>query len=246
MPCQQITNTGVDYNPPLATRSGPFTSEADCLNACKEGACCESNGTCNVRPQCQCQGAGQTFQGIGTVCSPNPCFTCCSTPNQTRPSAVVVEITGYTPTAPSNQGQPSIPIVGTYILPPSFANPTTQNECFFYKDSFFPNPTICGTLANSCFGGCAFKLTLTVSMRTSFFGGPFLPGQGEIHLGFCDSQFLFPPSSTGSVGSIAWGFLSNWPTAACSRQQLTGTSTQTNNPNFGLYIFNFSYAISYI
>lgn len=80
MPCQQITNTGVDYNPPLATRSGPFTSEADCLNACKEGACCESNGTCNVRPQCQCQGAGQTFQGIGTVCSPNPCGCPCVGP----------------------------------------------------------------------------------------------------------------------------------------------------------------------
>jgi hypothetical protein len=53
MPCQQITNTGISYNPPLSSRSGPFTSEAECLQACKEGACCDG-ATCTVKPQCQC------------------------------------------------------------------------------------------------------------------------------------------------------------------------------------------------
>ena len=47
--------------------SGPYTTEADCLNACKEGACCEGT-SCSVKPQCQCQGAGQVFYGIGTTC----------------------------------------------------------------------------------------------------------------------------------------------------------------------------------
>ena len=69
MPCFQSSAPYQGFGP----TSGPHATEADCLNACKEGACCESNGTCNVRPQCQCQGAGQTFQGIGTVCSPSPC-----------------------------------------------------------------------------------------------------------------------------------------------------------------------------
>lgn len=45
-----------------------YTAEADCLQACKEGACCEGT-TCSVKPQCQCQAAGQTFKGVGTVCS---------------------------------------------------------------------------------------------------------------------------------------------------------------------------------
>ena len=74
MPCyQQNTSTyaGLDRRTPAG-----FATEADCLQACKEGACCESNGTCNVRPQCQCQGAGQTFRGVGTVCTPNPCISC--------------------------------------------------------------------------------------------------------------------------------------------------------------------------
>ena len=50
----------------------PFTTEAECLQACREGACCEGT-TCSVKPQCQCQGTGKTFKGVGTTCSPNPC-----------------------------------------------------------------------------------------------------------------------------------------------------------------------------
>lgn len=52
-----------------------YRTEAACLEACKEGACCEGT-SCSVKPQCQCQGAGQTFKGIGTTCSPNPCGCC--------------------------------------------------------------------------------------------------------------------------------------------------------------------------
>ena len=72
MPCfKSSTNGGATgVGPPSG---GGFTTEADCLNACKEGACCESNGTCSVKPQCQCQETGQTFRGVGTTCTPNPC-----------------------------------------------------------------------------------------------------------------------------------------------------------------------------
>lgn len=48
-----------------------YRTQAECLQACKEGACCETvNGvtTCSVKPQCQCQGAGKTFKGVGTTC----------------------------------------------------------------------------------------------------------------------------------------------------------------------------------
>lgn len=76
MPCQQITNTGISYSPPLSSRSGPFATEADCLQACKEGACCNGT-TCSIKPQCQCNAAaGEVFKGVGTVCSPNPCCEC--------------------------------------------------------------------------------------------------------------------------------------------------------------------------
>lgn len=73
MPCYQPTNF-----PPGFTTTGrtSYTTEAECNQACKEGACCGVDGTvCTVRPQCQCQGAGQVFKGVGTVCTPNPC-TC--------------------------------------------------------------------------------------------------------------------------------------------------------------------------
>lgn len=78
MPCYQPTNF-----PPGFTTTGrtPYSTEAECLNACKEGACCEGT-VCTVKPQCQCQGAGKVFKGVGTVCTPNPCLPpdCCKAP----------------------------------------------------------------------------------------------------------------------------------------------------------------------
>jgi hypothetical protein len=50
-----------------------------------EGACCEGT-TCSVKPQCQCQGAGQRFRGVGTTCTPNPCL--CATGRCCGPDVV--------------------------------------------------------------------------------------------------------------------------------------------------------------
>jgi hypothetical protein len=65
MACLQTSagNGGPGIRPTYAT-------EAACLEACKEGACCEGT-TCSVKPQCQCQGAGKTFNGVGTACENN-------------------------------------------------------------------------------------------------------------------------------------------------------------------------------
>ena len=51
MPCYQSTNL-----PGGVTTTGrtSYATESDCLNACKEGACCDGT-TCTVKPQCQCQ-----------------------------------------------------------------------------------------------------------------------------------------------------------------------------------------------
>jgi hypothetical protein len=72
MPCYQTTNL-----PGGVTTTGrtSYTTEADCLNSCTEGACCEGT-VCTVKPQCQCQGAGKVFKGVGTTCTPNPCSLC--------------------------------------------------------------------------------------------------------------------------------------------------------------------------
>jgi hypothetical protein len=72
MTCYQSTNL-----PGGVTTTGrtSYTTEADCLNACKEGACCEG-ASCKVKPQCQCQGTGQTFKGVGTTCSEGLCNLC--------------------------------------------------------------------------------------------------------------------------------------------------------------------------
>ena len=55
------------------------------------GACCSGNGTCVVTQQCDCQGAGKVFQGVGTtcegrLCAPESCADCC--PAWTLPGGV--------------------------------------------------------------------------------------------------------------------------------------------------------------
>ena len=82
MPCYEFQSDSPS-GPPW---SSGFASEADCLNACKEGACCNGT-TCSVKPQCQCDAAaGEVFKGVGTVCSPNPCNPCCPLETATNPA----------------------------------------------------------------------------------------------------------------------------------------------------------------
>ncbi len=59
------------------------------------GACCEvgaagSSPTCSIKPACDCEGTGQTFKGVGTVCSPNPCICSC-TALSSLPVSITVE-----------------------------------------------------------------------------------------------------------------------------------------------------------
>ncbi len=63
MPCYQSTSlpSGVT----TTGRTG-YTTEADCLQACKEGACCEGT-TCTVKPQCQCKCTSGSCCGPDTV-----------------------------------------------------------------------------------------------------------------------------------------------------------------------------------
>jgi hypothetical protein len=74
MPCRQVsTYNGLSGSG--QSGGGGYTTEADCLNACKEGACCDGT-TCSVKPACQCQGTGQVFKGVGTVCAGVTCCSC--------------------------------------------------------------------------------------------------------------------------------------------------------------------------
>jgi hypothetical protein len=68
MPCYKASN----YPGGVPAGTVSHATLEDCTEYCNEGACCEGT-TCSIKPQCQCQGEGQVFKGVGTVCSPNPC-----------------------------------------------------------------------------------------------------------------------------------------------------------------------------
>ncbi len=50
---------------------------------CQTGACCHAHGICTVATSSACLSAGGIFQGVGTVCTPNPCC----------PNTVSIEVT---------------------------------------------------------------------------------------------------------------------------------------------------------
>ena len=111
MPCYQSTSL-----PSGVTTTGrtSYATEADCLNACREGACCEGT-TCSVKPQCQCQGTGKTFKGVGTMCTPNPCVNCYGCMAQ-HPTYMNVT---FSQTAPISGGyhESLIDLSGSYSVP---------------------------------------------------------------------------------------------------------------------------------
>ena len=108
--------------------------------ACKEGACCESNGTCNVRPQCQCQGEGQTFEGVGTTCSPNPCDPCAiNCGGAGAPRELAVTITGVTFRNDSTYDADDLP----FSIPTTFLASRVGQSCTFWRGLFYPSSVFC-------------------------------------------------------------------------------------------------------
>jgi hypothetical protein len=89
------------------------------------GACCEGT-TCSVKPQCQCQGAGKVFKGVGTVCAGNPCV-CASTCIPTSVQSLTLTISGY-----EGQWRPqTITLNGSYSLQRLPSNP-----CIWYWSGY--------------------------------------------------------------------------------------------------------------
>jgi hypothetical protein len=199
-----------------------YTTEADCLQACKEGACCEGT-TCSVKPQCQCQGTGKTFKGVGTTCTPNPCLCC--TNGENHPSSLVVEITSVA-WVPGTYSL-TIPVIGTYVIP--------FGGCLSYRDLFFRNSQPCAPAAHPCFTGCSHKLDIFVTTGISSF---------SILFGLADCEATdngFPSILGGEV----WGNIQNLGQFLCGGQSpIVGTTTQRNNPNYGGVLNAISYRIT--
>jgi hypothetical protein len=76
MPCYSQDNVPEGYIAKFP--DGPtYESEEDCLDACAEGACCETDGTCNIKPQCECDtDNGAVFAGVGEKCEASTCNWC--------------------------------------------------------------------------------------------------------------------------------------------------------------------------
>jgi hypothetical protein len=215
MPCYQSTNL-----PSGVTTTGrtSYTTEADCLQACKEGACCEGT-TCSVKPQCQCQGAGKVFKGVGTTCSPNPCVPCfqfCKPTNTTPPDTIYFTVSNYSALSTfRNLGN----ISGTYALQ------RDPGSCDSYSLALYP--TDCNGQPNYCFTLCQKKFVIGVSSAIMFMYAFDQTQQGNSG---CQGFYFFRSSGFNSCttptagGSSAAAMTSNQVGASFS------WSISANNP----------------
>ena len=219
MPCYQSANL-----PGGVTTTGrtSYRTEAECNEACKEGACCEGT-VCTVKPQCQCQGSGQTFKGVGTVCSPNPCLCCINGTENPQNLSVEVTSVDYVPGATYSL---AFSLASTFIVPFS--------GCPGYADNFFPNSSGCYTPAYNCFTPCSHKLRIEVQTEPVF----------RVTFSVCDSGALLN-GSAASLGGQVWKQDSAMPLPICNNSlPITGITNQRNNPNNGGILNAISYRIT--
>jgi len=80
MPCYQSTTL-----PSGVTTTGrtSYATEAECLQACQEGACCEGT-TCTVKPQCQCQCTTGRCCGPDTITAGGTTWKTCRNETKTQ------------------------------------------------------------------------------------------------------------------------------------------------------------------
>jgi len=157
MPCRQVST----FNGTAGsgkTGGGGYATEADCLNACKEGACCEGT-TCSVKPACQCQGTGKVFKGVGTTCTPNPCFKCAGLCNgNALPQSLSFTLAGFGGTPPS--------WVQDQFLNTTWSIPLTDT-CYVYAESFDHNWAGSSCSHSSCFAGRCPRMVVIAAFRES-------------------------------------------------------------------------------
>jgi hypothetical protein len=197
MPCYQPTNlpSGVT----TTGRTG-YATEADCNNACQEGACCEGT-SCSVKPQCQCQGTGKTFKGVGTVCTPNPCDTSCkpcnggTTASKATVTAVVDNIVlRASPTNPFTLEQLNGWLAGTYILDKTDIG---ASGLVYYQFGGYPVPT--GSRSADMLYACSVAGDSFIDPQ----GGPVCTVSYR-QPGFEIKLFCYPPQST-QRGNVCTG-----------------------------------------
>lgn len=181
MPCRQVAT----YNGKFGTgqpTGGGYATEADCLNACKEGACCQGT-TCSVKPQCQCQGANQNFRGVGTVCTATTCTGCLACVGKEIPATVSLSITIDASTIPSQHAhltaQIRAAVDGTWTLSKGTFQNGRQDYIYEQGNVVGPNSTKNGIALGVTFA-CANQGSTKRGDQVSFLqmenwrGGPSL------------------------------------------------------------------------
>lgn len=191
MTCRQVST----YNGATGSgkpAGGGYTTEADCLSACKEGACCEGT-SCSIKPRCQCQGTGQTFKGVGTTCSPNPCLQTCEG-CVSMPESMSVSIT-------SSAGD-ALDAIGATFGKTSYILAYTPG--FYFTAPCLGSSQVCGSGAGALLetarwdGGAASRITLGGSNSYCTPSGPSDLGQAVM---VCAGRRLTFYWAVGNLGT---------------------------------------------
>lgn len=93
MACYQTKNLPDNFS---ATGRPVYRTEADCLKSCGEAACCEADGSCNIKQQCECDTENGAVFAAGGACE------ACSESFRTQPRYTKIAAVDVTITSASN------------------------------------------------------------------------------------------------------------------------------------------------
>jgi hypothetical protein len=208
MPCKQSATSGGTAGAGKPGGGG-YTTEAECLKACGDGACCEA-GVCSVKPACLCKGTGQVFQGVGTTCG-DISGACCDASGAVPACSVVAScectgpgktFLGVGTTCDGTTGACCETVAGV-----TTCTPRTSCECTGPGKVFKGNGTTCGPLTCAC--ACAdvkHPTTVTWSLVVHKFDfRPFAPPEYDqavygayVRNGYsCSGTFTLAPQLAG-------------------------------------------------
>jgi hypothetical protein len=128
----------------IGTGVGVFT-----VTPAPTGACCAPAGTCTITTSAACAPTGGTWQGAGTVCSPNPCSpvtgACCVAGNCSVITPAACSTAGGTYFGNSSICTPSpcAPVTGACCATDGSCSIQTSADCSTAGGTYQGNATVC-------------------------------------------------------------------------------------------------------
>ncbi len=194
-------------DPENPTRVLTFTAN---ITAATTGACCVSAGTCTSTTPAGCSAA---FQGLGTVCNPNPCpqptGACCAPAGTCTITSQATCTNAYQGDASVCNPNPCPQPTGACCTTAGTCTTTTQAACTatYQGNGTSCTPNICPSPSGACCIGTSCTITTQIACSGTFQGASSICGPFNNPTTCCPANYN---GNSGLTIDDIFGFLGGW------------------------------------